>query len=328
LEAAVITTYRCNCRCRMCDIWRHPTSPEEEFRPEILDKLPDLAFANITGGEPFLREDIGEIARILMGKARRVVVSTNGYLTGKVVDLAREFPGIGIRISIEGLPAANDELRGIQDGFDHGLRTLLELRRLGIRDIGFGITVSDRNARDMLELYQLAKAMKVEFATAAVHNSYYFHKRDNEIRDRETVIKCFEELVAELLRSRRPKDWFRAYFNHGLINYIRGNPRLLPCGAGEEMFFLDPFGEIRPCNGMDEASSANSMGNLNERKFEEIWNGERGRRVRTKAAACAKNCWMIGTASPAMKKNLLPPAAWVARNKLKTLFTSGRPDKG
>ncbi len=328
MEAAVITTYRCNCRCLMCDIWRHPTSPEEEFRPEVLDKLPDLVFANITGGEPFLREDIGEITRILMGKARRVVVSTNGYLTGKIIDLAREFPGIGIRISIEGLPAANDELRGIRDGFDHGLRTLLELRRLGIKDIGFGITVSDRNARDMLELYQLAKAMKVEFATAAVHNSYYFHKSDNEIRDQATVIECFEELVAELLRSRRPKDWFRAYFNHGLINYIRGNPRLLPCGAGEDMFFLDPFGEIRPCNGMAAATAETSMGNLNGQTFEKIWNGERGRRVREQAAACPRNCWMIGTASPAMKKNLLPPAAWVARNKLTTLFPAGRPEKG
>ena len=88
--------------------------------------------------------------------------------------------------------------------------------------------------------------------------------------------------------------------------------------------FLDPFGEIRPCNGMDDASPANSMGNLNERTFEEIWNGEKGRRVRAKAFACAKNCWMIGTASPAMKKNLLPPAAWVARNMLRTFFTARR----
>ena len=142
LEAAIITTYRCNCRCVMCSIWKHPTRAEEEFRPKILKKLPSLGFANITGGEPFLREDISEIIDILRTKARRVVISTNGYFTERIVELCRRRPGVGVRISIEGLPAANDELRGIKDGFDHGLRTLLELQKMRINDIGFGITVS------------------------------------------------------------------------------------------------------------------------------------------------------------------------------------------
>jgi len=254
LEAAIITNYRCNCRCVMCNIWKEPTALSEEFKPEILDKLPELDFANITGGEPFLREDIGDIVRILKTKAQRIVISTNGYFTEKIISLVQETGDIGIRISIEGLPSANDELRGIKDGFDHGLRTLLEFRKMGLKDIGFGITVSDRTARDMLELYQLAQALKVEFATAVVHNSYYFHKSDNVIHEKEVVIECFEELIKELLKTNKPKNWFRAYFNHGLINYIKGNPRLLPCCAGEDMFFLDPFGEIRPCNGLDEAT--------------------------------------------------------------------------
>ena len=320
MEAAIITTSRCNCRCAMCNIWRYPTRIGEEFKPEILNKLPELEFANITGGEPFLRDDIAEIVAILKTRARRIVISTNGYFTEKIIKLVQEAGDIGIRISIEGLPTANDELRGIKYGFDHGLRTLLELQRLGLKDIGFGITVSDRNARDMLELYQLARAMNVEFATAVVHNSYYFHKTNNEVRNREAVIECFRELIEELLRTKKLKNWFRAYFNHGLINYINGNPRLLPCGAGEDMFFLDPFGEIRPCNGMDEATSQNSMGNLNEKTFEEIWNSERARRVKEMARNCHRNCWMIGTASPAMKKHLAKPLRWVIKHKLKSLF--------
>ena len=320
MEAAIVTTYRCNCKCVMCNIWRSPTTPAEEFKPEILNKLPELDFANITGGEPFLREDIGEIVRILKTRARRIVISTNGYFTEKILNLVKEVGDIGIRISIEGLPAANDELRGIRDGFDHGLRTLLELQRMGLKDIGFGITVSDRNARDMLELYQLAKAMKVEFATAALHNSYYFHKSDNIINEKEAVTECFEELIQELLKTNKPKNWFRAYFNHGLINYIWGNPRLLPCGAGEDMFFLDPFGEIRPCNGMDEASPETSMGNLNQQSFDDIWNSARAGRVKARARNCSKNCWMIGTASPAMKKYFKKPLNWVIKHKLKSLF--------
>jgi len=315
MEAAIITTYRCNAKCQMCNIWKHPSDVREEFKAEILKKLPQLKFCNVTGGEPFLREDLEEIIFILGKKAKRVVISTNGYFTDKIISIARKNKDIGIRISIEGLPSVNDELRGIKHGFDHALRTLLQLRRLGLKDIGFGITVSDKNAKDLIELFGLAQAMKLEFATAVVHNSYYFHKYDNQIVNKEQVIACFKELISELLKTKKLKNWFRAYFNYGLINYIKGNIRLLPCTAGTDMFFLDPWGEIRPCNGMDSDSLANSMGNLKEQSFIELWNSQKAKSIRQKAASCQKNCWMIGSASPAIKKNLGKAIIWIVKNK-------------
>lgn len=323
MEAAIVVTYRCNARCAMCETWRHPSRREEEFAPELLRKLPPLRFANVTGGEPFLRDDLAEIVSILSGRSSRVVISTNGFFTDRIIALSDRFPSVGVRISLEGLPAANDELRGLQDGFDHGLRTLLELRRLGRRDIGFGITVSDRNASDLLELFELARSMRIEFATAVVHNSYYFHKQDNAIRDPDHVIRCFEELVRRLLGSRRIKEWFRAYFNRGLINYVRGRPRLLPCAAGEDMFFLDPAGDVRPCNGLPEESEETSLGNLKRASFEEIWQGERARAIRKRLRSCPRNCWMIGTAAPAMKKDLIRPLRWIARNKIRLALGKG-----
>lgn len=315
MEAAVITTYRCNAKCYMCNIWKYPTQAREEFSPELLKKLPSLDFCNITGGEPFLREDIVEIVSVLIKKAKRIVISTNGFFTDRVLDVAKQFPDTGFRVSLEGLPSANDELRGLKDGFDHGLRTILELQRLGIKDVGFGITVSDRNAGDLIELYQLSKAMNVEFATAAVHNSYYFHKYDNEIKNKEEVIACFDELIKELLHTNKFKNWFRAYFNYGLINYIKGKRRLLPCEAGTANFFVDPWGEIRPCNGLEEGIWMDSMGNLHESTFEEIWNGSKAREIRSKVKDCSKNCWMIGTAAPVMKKQIWKPLLWILKNK-------------
>jgi radical SAM protein with 4Fe4S-binding SPASM domain len=315
MEAAVITTYRCNAACQMCNIWKFPTKAREEIKPEVLTKLPSLNFCNVTGGEPFLRDDIEEIIFILKKKAKRIVISTNGYFTDKIVSIARKNKNIGIRISLEGLPAANDELRGLEHGFDHGLRTLLELKSLGLKDLGFGITVSDRNAKDMIELFRLAQAMNLEFATAVVHNSYYFHKHDNRIRQKERVIECFKKLVNELLNTKKVKNWFRAYFNYGLIQYVKGRKRLLPCAAGTDMFFLDPWGEIRPCNGMDTDSTENSFGNLKEKTFDRIWYGEKAESVRKKVATCRKNCWMIGSAGPAMKKNILKPAVWIIKTK-------------
>jgi MoaA/NifB/PqqE/SkfB family radical SAM enzyme len=251
-----------------------------------------------------------------------LVISTNGYFTTKIARLAEKFGNkIGVRISIEGLPAVNDELRGIKNCFDHGLRTLVTLHGMGMKDIGFGITVSDRNARDMIDLYRLASAMGVEFATAVTHNSYYFHKLDNKFENSEQVAGEFEKIAAELLKSNRPKNWFRAYFNMGLANKVRGGRRPLPCEVGTDVFFLDPYGNVMPCNGSNEPMI---MGNLNEQTFEDLWNSPRADEVRRQVKMCARECWMIGSASPAIKKRILIPAKWVIKNKLKMVRNKGQ----
>lgn len=312
MEALVAVTYRCNARCHMCNIWQNPSTKQDEMSLKVIEKLPSgLKFANITGGEPFLRDDIEGIVRIIRSKARRVVISTNGYLTDRILDVVKKNTDIGVRISLEGLPKANDDLRGIKDGFDHGIRTLLKLYDLGIKDIGFGITVSDKNATDLMELYSLANAMGVQFATAAIHNTYYFHKFDNQITQPDMIAEEFKKLINSQLKSRTPKNWFRAYLNHGLVNYIYGKPRLLPCGAARDVFFVDPFGEVRPCNAMEV-----SMGNLKDSLFDQIWNGQKAEEIRKMVTNCDKNCWMVGTVSPAMKRNLIKPGIWVMKNKL------------
>jgi len=312
MEAAIIVTYRCNAQCHMCNIWKYPTDVRKEITPNDLKKLPKLDFANITGGEPFLREDIEDIVKVVLKRTKRLVISTNGYFTEKIVALAKKYPNIGIRVSIEGLPKANDELRGLKDGFDHGIRTLVELHNLGLKDIGFGITVSDRNAKDMMELYHLAKMLNLEFATAAMHNTYYFHKFDNKFNDKKMITEEFKKLIKAQLRSKKPKEWFRAYFNYGLINYINGNKRLLPCGMGTDVIFIDPVGEVYPCNGMDW-----SMGNIKKQTFEEIWNSEKAKDVRIKVKNCKKNCWMVGSASPAIKREKVKVMKWIVKGKLK-----------
>lgn len=315
MEAAVVVTYRCNAKCYMCNTWQFPSPIEDEITPDDLRSLPHLKFVNITGGEPFIRKDLAEIVEVLAPKADRIVISTNGYFTDRAVALAKRFPELGFRVSIEGLPSANDHLRGLKDGFDHGMRTLLQLRQTGCKDIGFGITVSDRNADDLLELAELADSMGFELATAVVHNSYYFHKHDNEIVDPEYVAGRFEELARRQLDSSSPKSWFRAWFNMGLANRARGGDRPLPCGMGTDMFFVDPFGEIRSCNGMANEEDC-SMGSLKSQTFQEVWESERAAQTRARVASCPETCWMIGSVAPAMKRHIKVPAAWVLKAKL------------
>ena len=321
MDGSIIVTYRCPMRCKMCDIWNNPTRPEEEFKPELLHKLPKMRSVNITGGEPFVREDIEEIVKVLLTKTDRIVFSTSGYFSDRIIALAKRYPQIGYRISIEGLSCKNDELRGRAGGFDKGLRTLLELRRLGIKDIGFGITVSNNNSSDMLDLYELNRNLKMQFATASFHNSFYFHKYDNKVTNIDEVCGNFDELIQRLMAENSPKSWFRAFFNLGLINYIKGGRRMLPCEAGSENFFIDPYGNVLPCNGMEQSCWFDTMGNLNDvETFDQIWNSPQAQIVRDKVAHCPKSCWMIGSVSPVMKKYMPQILPWIVKNKLRVIM--------
>ena len=308
-------------RCKTCDIWNHPTDPEKEITARDLEKMPRVNVTNVTGGEPLIREDLHELVEVIYKKSRRVCISTSGFYTDRVFKLAETFPDLGFRVSIEGLSRKNDELRGRGGGFDRGLRTLLGLREMGRKDVGFGITVSNSNSKDMLWLYELSKQLDMEFATAVVHNSFYFCREDNVIHDRDEVIGDFKELIQRLLQDRKPKNWFRAFFNLGLINYIQGGRRLLPCEAGTENFFIDPYGEILPCNGMDKKSWFKSFGNLRASdSFEELWCSANALEIRELVAKCPRNCWMIGSASPVIKKYIHHSLKWVITNKIRSLL--------
>lgn len=319
-DVSVITTYRCQMRCKMCNIWKYPSNVKKEISPKDLEKLPKLKFANVTGGEPFQRRDLEDIISVLFTRAERVVISTSGWFFDRTVKLAEKFPNIGIRVSIEGLSQRNDDLRGRAGGFDNGLKVLLKLRSMGIKDIGFGITVSNHNSEDMLWLYRLAKELKMEFATAAFHNSFYFHKDDNQITNKEVVTGHLKELIMNLLKERNPKLWGRAFFNLGLINYINGGKRMLPCEAGLANFFIEPYGDVYPCNGLEDRIWKESMGNIHDfSNFEDLWFSPQAQRVRELVSICPKNCWMVGTAAPVMKKYLKHPAGWVLNNKFRML---------
>lgn len=317
LNGTVIVTYRCNARCSMCNRYKCPSTPEEEISVETIKKLPEMYFTNITGGEPFIRTDLKDIVRELYKKSDRIVISTNGFFTDRIVELCKEFPNIGIRISIEGLEETNNKIRGLDDGFNRGYTTLQKLVEMGMKDVGFGMTVQDANAKDLVPLYELSNKMNMEFATASLHNSFYFVEAKNIINDRPAVAAEFENLVNELLKSNQPKKWFRAYFNHGLINYIYGQKRLLPCDMAFDTFFIDPYGDVMPCNGTKEKEV---MGNLNEQSWDELWNSEQAEKVRKKVRCCDRQCWMIGSVYPAMHKYIWVPAAWVIKHKFLRFF--------
>ncbi len=323
-DISIITTYRCQMRCKMCDIWENPSDSKREIQAKELEMLPQFKFVNITGGEPFVRRDLEDIVEVMYKKSPRIVISTSGWHTERILKMAERFPNIGIRVSIEGLSQKNDDLRGREGSFDRAMRQLLSLKEMGIKDIGYGCTVSNKNSEDMLWLYKLSRELGMEFATASFHNSYYFHKDDNAITNKEEVINNFRKLMEELLKDKSPKSWYRAFFNLGLINYIREQPRMLPCEAGTANFFIEPYGDVYPCNGLEDRYWKESMGNIRDVKsFDELWFSEQADKVRGLVRTCPKNCWMVGTAAPVMKKYIQHPTKWVIKNKIKSML--GKP---
>ena len=250
-------------------------------------------------------------------------LSTNGFNTEKIVALANKYPNILIRVSLEGLPRLNDSKRGMLNGFDHALRTIMELKKTKCKNIGFSVVISPDNYKDLLYLYELCVALDVELGNSVVHNSWYFHKHDNEITSNE-ALEQHEKFVTALLTSKRRgiknklKDYGRAYFNRSIHRRLRGDEPGYrpPCGALTDFFFIDPYGNVSPCNGSAEEWV---IGNIKEQSFEEIMNSDKAKEAAKKVAACKRNCSFIVTERHDMVRRPWKPIMWILKNKIRIM---------
>ena len=119
-HAIVAVTDRCNARCRMCDIWKKGRT--EEMPAEAYERLPaSLREINVTGGEPLLRNDLGEVIEAMRGRCpqARIVLSTNGLLPDKLQALLGRVKDIAVRISVDGIGDLHDRIRGIGGAYEH-----------------------------------------------------------------------------------------------------------------------------------------------------------------------------------------------------------------
>lgn len=320
MDLSLILTYRCDSRCSMCYIWKNPTHPDYEIDLKTLEKLPDtFDYLNITGGEPTLRKDLFEICDLLYPKTKKLEISTNGLHVDKLLPIVKKYPDIKIRISIEGIGATNDVIRGEKGGYQKKTIGMDKLLEAGGCDLGFATTFQDENIDHILEIYKYTKNLNIELATSALHNAFQFHKNDNVIYQRKALAKRVEDLITEMLKSKKIKSWFRAYLNLGLIHKILGHPRMHPCTQGTDNIFVDPWGDVYACNVRNDLL----MGNIKERSWQEIYNGSLAHEIRKKVSVCPQNCWMVSSAKTAMRNKLHPKLPrtsvlwWVIYNKFK-----------
>jgi MoaA/NifB/PqqE/SkfB family radical SAM enzyme len=310
----------------MCYIWQNPTDPREEITLETLAKLPSgFDNLNVSGGEPTLRRDLSEMIDLLYPKARIMEISSNGLSPEKLLPIIRKYPDIKVRFSLEGDEALNNRIRGEQDGYATKVRGLRMLQEAGGKDLGFAFVIQDENVEQLVRTYEFARRQGFELATSTLHNAWQFYKNDNYFYDRVKVARQVEGLILAMLRSRRIKNWFRAYLNLGLIEKILGHPRLIPCVAGSGFAFVDPWSDVWACNVRPDLP----LGNLARQSWQEILSSETARASVAKVHACQQNCWMVTTARTAMRSRLIPqapkagPLLWVLHNRLRVAL--GRP---
>jgi len=303
----------------MCDIWK--IKDIRELGLEYYKKLPpSLLDINVSGGEPFLRQDIVELVKTLHEACpkARIVISTNGYLTDLIKDKMREIlkfaPDAGVGISIDGIGEMHDKIRGIPGGFNLSIKTVKTLREeLGMKNLRLAFTISKQNVEHLCKVYDLSRELGVEFTLALAQSSEFFFggKQVEEAPDDKILKEQFDYLIGKELRSWKPKRWVRAYFAKTLFDFARTGKQALPSKAGTDFFFLDPFGNVYP-----SVIHNSIMGNLEQNSFPEIWDSPAADSARDKVAKASQDAWMICTARSAIKRHPLKVGWWIFRNKI------------
>lgn len=324
VDAVVAVTYRCDSRCNMCNIWQLP--PGKEMTPEEYERLPEtLDDVNITGGEPFLREDIVDVTGTVYERchAPRIVISTNGFQHRRILHAAPSLMKIGrrvgIAVSLDGIGEMHDSIRGVEGGFDKVIETLTQLKKLGYGNVRVAFTAQRQNVEHLGAVYDLSRQFGFQFTTSVAQNSeFYFSTSENQRVEPDRLGEELEYVMRKELISLSPKRWLRSYFYSGVNSYNLAGRRVLDCRAGTDSFFLDPGGEVYPCLTLERR-----MGNLLETGFEALWKSEEAETARRAVKACTMPCWMICTARSSMKRRPLKPASWILGNWLRML--AGRP---
>lgn len=316
--AIVAVLDRCDAKCIMCNIW------QEHRRDEVplayFKTLPSsLRSINITGGEPFMRQDLPEVIQVLEERCHhpRIVISTNGFNTKviqeKMVAIQKISSRTGVRVSVDGFEATHDQVRRVPGAFQKCMQTIALLQEIGMKDLGISFTITPSNLKDLLKVYHLSKRLGIQFTLTIAQNSEFYFKTDANTFDLDPLElkRQFDALLSSELRSLHPKRWFRAYYDKGVHDYGMGRRVLKNCSAASHFFFSSARGEIYPCPVLNK-----KIGDAGQ-NFETVWASKEAFEARKIAKDCPVKCWMTCTIQPYFRKNFASIALWILQNKLR-----------
>ena len=301
-------TYRCNARCKTCNIWK--VHVKHELSLKEIEKFAEscrFRWINLTGGEPFLRRDLYEIIRSFAENEHTYLINfaTNGSLknlihTTILKALKRlDIPRMIVGVSIDGPPKLHDELRGVPM-WRSAINSYKKLREFAKEYENFetyvGMTLSPYNLGKIEETYLSIKREIPDFSYDEIHVNV-FHVSPIYYRNvNQKVTKRFFQEVAkdvEFIKKKRkfrifdPVDFLEKEFLERMSEYLKSGKCPLPCMALRSSVFIDPMGDVYPCTNYGV-----KLGNIREMSIEEILQTDRVKKLRKEIERLrCPQCW-------------------------------------
>jgi len=321
-------TRRCNLRCAMCRTWESPR--RTELRPaelgRVLARMTELRWLDLTGGEIFVRADVDEVLRAVLGATpavRMLHFQTNGWWHDRVATgvatisaLRPELEPI-VTVSIDGPASLHDRIRGRIGAFDRAVATARTLLAMPGVELHVGTTVTRTNVDALADTWDaIASALpglsRTRWHWNAMQISQHFYGNAADAEQRA----CTSAALRSHVRARGlPRSMVEAMETAYLVNlaaFEAGEPSRIPCQALRSTMFLSPEGDVYPCHLYDRP-----LGNVRERDVLEIWNDAATLAARRdiEALACG-GCFSACEAYPAIAGAPLQAIARTARRVL------------
>lgn len=321
VQLTFFVTRRCNLRCPFCFYLRSAREPAAE-RPELsLEEVRRLApslgrllWVAFSGGEPFLRNDLADISRVLYANKPAVMLyPTNGQLPATIRDTTEEILNhckksvIVVKLSLDGLHAVHDALRDRPGSFDKTMRTYELLGELLPRhpnlELGVNTVLCSENQDRMGEIIDFVRRLgNIRTHTVSLARGDLLEARYTQV-DAGSYERAIARLQEDLRSGASPFYRFRGarlkaaqdiLQRRLILRTLVARERLTPCYAGRLNLVLTETGEVYPCETL-----ARSLGNVREHEYDmrRLIRSERARAVtegiRKGHCYCTHECYFI-----------------------------------
>jgi MoaA/NifB/PqqE/SkfB family radical SAM enzyme len=314
-------TNACQSRCKTCNIWRlypdHLQDPRDELTIDeferIFASIGPLYFFNFSGGEPFLRPDMPEIAELAVEYLKPAILHTptNAIATDRVLGHTRRILEMlrarGLRTpftvkpSLDGLGCQHDEIRGVEGNWEKLLATVEGLqgleREFDNLHVEIGTVVSNFNKHNLDEIEDFVHGMGVQSYRneIAEQREEFFNLGDPITPSAEEYGQLMREFAAKVranMASKRPlarlTESLRLVYYDVAARTVKENRQVIPCYAGISNAHITPTGQVWPCCVLGYAKP---LGELREADldFWTVWRSPEADQVRrgVRAGECA-----------------------------------------
>ncbi len=311
-------TYRCNYRCKTCNIWKKPKKEElslQEIR-KIFSKASYLQWISLTGGEPFLREDIDKIASVIKEFCNPFILNipTNGSIPNRIYKKVRRICELGIRktcitISLDGPKNLHNEIRGTSDAWKKCIKTFSLLKELESEfrnfKVFFEFTLSPFNLGMFEETVEEAKSeldvSANDFYITFFHVSEHYYSNPEMRKLYGNFRKNLYRELSNIRKARKHALSAEKFLGDLYLSLADKNPySSIKCCALSCSCFIDPYGTVYPCIVLNH-----SVGNLRNNSYNltEIVLSKNSDSVRKKVEKC-KLCWTPCEANQTILANI------------------------